>query len=409
MIQSPVTPSAAASNQPSPLRVDEIARRGDAVAVARDRGRAAVLELDAHAERAAHLQVRGREVDLLHRGIGTRQLEVAAVELGAGRGGAGAVVPDAERHDAGRGRAPEQELHAGDGHREGSGRRQAHGRGFAGHEATLEGGRLAVDESVVLQEGLLPLGRYGGQQQANGRQKYPVRAAQPKHGDTSGRGTAFPRHRKGIRDPPDAIEEAVHALDALRAPRLGRFERAHEHLVEAHRVGAVLAMTSSGLTTLPRDFDIFWPSSPRIMPWLTSLLERLGRGDVAEVVEDLVPEARVEQVQHRVLGAADVEVDAASSSALLLRPGRLGRCGVDVAQVVPARAGPLRHRVGLARARLPVGGRRFTQSVMSRAGGLAGAGGLVVSTSGSRAAARTRGCGGRPVGGDDRSGKGSPQ
>ena len=40
-------------------------------------------------------------------------------------------------------------------------------------------------------------------------------------------------------------------------------------------------------------------------------LERLGRRHVAEVEQHLVPEARVQQVQHRVLDAADVEVDAA--------------------------------------------------------------------------------------------------
>ena len=39
-------------------------------------------------------------------------------------------------------------------------------------------------------------------------------------------------------------------------------------------------------------------------------LERLGRGHVAQVEEHLVPEAGVEQVQHGVFGAADVEVDA---------------------------------------------------------------------------------------------------
>ena len=39
------------------------------------------------------------------------------------------------------------------------------------------------------------------------------------------------------------------------------------------------------------------------------LLERLGGADDAAVVEHLVPEARVEQVQHGVLGAADVQVD----------------------------------------------------------------------------------------------------
>jgi len=34
----------------------------------------------------------------------------------------------------------------------------------------------------------------------------------------------------------------------------------------------------------------------------------LGRGDDAEVVQYVVPEARIEQVQHRVLRTADVEV-----------------------------------------------------------------------------------------------------
>jgi hypothetical protein len=37
-------------------------------------------------------------------------------------------------------------------------------------------------------------------------------------------------------------------------------------------------------------------------------LERLGLRDDAEVEKDLVPEAGVQQVEHGVLGAADVEV-----------------------------------------------------------------------------------------------------
>ena len=39
-------------------------------------------------------------------------------------------------------------------------------------------------------------------------------------------------------------------------------------------------------------------------------VERLGARDVAEIEQHLVPEARVEKVQHRVLDTADVEVDA---------------------------------------------------------------------------------------------------
>ena len=78
-------------------------------------------------------------------------------------------------------------------------------------------------------------------------------------------------------------------------------------------------------------------------------VERLRRRHVAEVEQHLVPEAGVQQVQHRVLDAADVQVDAArigrpSDRRLRAHPVALdlgvdervlvGR--VEVAQVVPA-------------------------------------------------------------------------
>ena len=78
---------------------------------------------------------------------------------------------------------------------------------------------------------------------------------------------------------------------------------------------------------------------------------------MAQVVQHLVPEAGVQQVQHRVLGAADVQVDAAAVAlplrahpvALVLGVDeRLVVGGIEVAQLVPARPRPLRHRVGLA-------------------------------------------------------------
>jgi hypothetical protein len=49
------------------------------------------------------------------------------------------------------------------------------------------------------------------------------------------------------------------------------FEVADKHFIQTHRVGAVVLMISSGLTTLPRDLLIFSPFSPRIMPWLVRL------------------------------------------------------------------------------------------------------------------------------------------
>ena len=82
---------------------------------------------------------------------------------------------------------------------------------------------------------------------------------------------------------------------------------------------------------------------------------------MAEVVEHLVPEPRVQQVQHRMLDAADVQVDAARVVRAVLgrpraHPVRLVLLGaqrfrvvrVGVAQLVPRAARPLRHDVGVA-------------------------------------------------------------
>ena len=65
---------------------------------------------------------------------------------------------------------------------------------------------------------------------------------------------------------------------------------------------------SFGFTTLPRDLDIFSPPSPRIMPWLVRLAYGSFVGTRPIVVEELVPEAGVQQMERRVLHAAVVPV-----------------------------------------------------------------------------------------------------
>ena len=87
---------------------------------------------------------------------------------------------------------------------------------------------------------------------------------------------------------------------------------------------------------------------------------RLLRRQVTEVEQHLVPEAGVQQVQHGVLDAADVEVDATGmvGAHVGAGPGPVGLDRrvdervlvgrVEVAQLVPARAGPLRHHVRVA-------------------------------------------------------------
>ena len=110
---------------------------------------------------------------------------------------------------------------------------------------------------------------------------------------------------------PHAGEETEHALDAAHAPRLRGFERAHEHLVKPQRVGAVFLDDVVGVHDVAARLAHLHAVLAEDEALVDEFLKWLGRADVAEVEQDLVPEARVEQVQHGVLGAADVEVHAA--------------------------------------------------------------------------------------------------
>ncbi len=91
--------------------------------------------------------------------------------------------------------------------------------------------------------------------------------------------------------------------------------------------------------------------------------ERFFAADVAQVVQHLVPEPRIQQVQHRVLDATNIEVDSARISGPLPGPGDglrarthpvaldlgvnrqvlIGR--VEIAQVIPTGPRPVGHRV----------------------------------------------------------------
>ena len=130
---------------------------------------------------------------------------------------------------------------------------------------------------------------------------------------------------------PDALDEAVHALDGARIPRLGQLELAHEQLVQAQHVGAVVADDVVGvdavhlrlrhlldadlqllagrlqerLVTAQLDLAELVVPPHRVLvrirehrPLVAQLLERLLRADRADVEQHLVPEARVQQVQH---------------------------------------------------------------------------------------------------------------
>ena len=83
-------------------------------------------------------------------------------------------------------------------------------------------------------------------------------------------------------------------------------------------------------------------------------VERFFARYMPEVKHHFVPKARVQQVQHCVLDPADVEVNAAGVSVgrwahpvplNFFVDERRGVGGVEIAQLIPTRAGPLWHHV----------------------------------------------------------------
>ena len=70
--------------------------------------------------------------------------------------------------------------------------------------------------------------------------------------------------------------------------------------------------------------------------------------DDADVVQELVPEAGIQQMQRCVLHAAVVPVDRSPILLGFLRDGHILVMRVHIAQIIPRRASPLGHGVGLA-------------------------------------------------------------
>ena len=87
---------------------------------------------------------------------------------------------------------------------------------------------------------------------------------------------------------------------------------------------------------------------------IDELAERLGVTDIPSIVEDFVPEAGVEQMQHRMLRTADVEIDGHPCRFLFAIDEGVRGFGADESQVVPAGSCPLGHGVGFATISLAV-------------------------------------------------------
>ena len=190
---------------------------------------------------------------------------------------------------------------------------------------------------------------------------------------------------------PEALEEAEHADDIAGFPWSACVEWPHRHFVEPECVGAIrlvhlvggdrvfealthLSPLTSDLIAVEIKGAISLLNRERINVNAALIFECIGedvalveearvglfRTHVAEVVEHLVPEACVQQVQHRVLHSANVEINATRvvrtevgswphPVALNLRVDKAVIVRwVEVTKFVPTRACPLWHDVGIS-------------------------------------------------------------
>ena len=107
-------------------------------------------------------------------------------------------------------------------------------------------------------------------------------------------------------------------------------------------------MTLSGLTTLPRRLAHLLAVFAENHSLVDQFFERLFGADITNIEKEFVPEARIKQMQHRVLRPADVKVNRHPVFFLRRVAAAIIIVRVDIPQIIPAASRPLRHRVCLA-------------------------------------------------------------
>ena len=196
---------------------------------------------------------------------------------------------------------------------------------------------------------------------------------------------------------PDALEEAERALHLLVGPVEVPLGRAGEEHVDARRVRAVLLHDGGRAPPrCPSACDIFRPSGPLTMPWVTRRVTGSSIGTRPSSFITRRPEAEVEQVHHGVLGAADVDVHRQPALRQLRVERRVVVVRREVARVVPGGVDEGVHRLRLAprgAAALGTGGVRRTTGTLASGGSPLPVSTAWVSMSGSRTGSWSSGTG----------------
>ena len=134
---------------------------------------------------------------------------------------------------------------------------------------------------------------------------------------------------------PVAFQEPAAAAHAFGFPRSSLFKVADEHLVQTHRSRAVLFHSVVGVDDIAARFAHLLTVRAEDHAVAGALRIRFRRGNLADIVEEFVPETAVQQMERCVLHAAVVPVDRGPVFEGLLAGKLLVVVRIHVAQEVP--------------------------------------------------------------------------
>ena len=112
---------------------------------------------------------------------------------------------------------------------------------------------------------------------------------------------------------PNARKKPRHPLHAAHAPRLHLFEWTHEHFVTTKGIRAVLLDHVIGIDDVAARLRHLLIVLTEDNALIDQALKRLRLRQVTKIKQHLVPEARIQKMQDRVLRSADVQIDSSRS------------------------------------------------------------------------------------------------
>ncbi len=151
---------------------------------------------------------------------------------------------------------------------------------------------------------------------------------------------------------PKSGDKTIYAVNSPIVPLGIQLRRAYKQFIQTQRITAVVSDQIVRRYDVALGFAHLNAVFPGNHPLVKQLDKRLVKIERADIVQKLCIESGIEQMQHRMLHAADIHIDRKELIRLLTADQLLVIFTVHIPQEIPGRSCPLRHCVSLTFGRL---------------------------------------------------------